>query len=50
MTEDAFVPMEVDWARLAAEGDGWMQTWDEQIKGRGAAYLAETSAPATATR
>lgn len=34
-------PMEIDWQRLAEEGADWMQFWDEQIKGRGAAYLAE---------
>lgn len=34
-------PMEIDWERLADEGAEWMQYWDEQIKGRGAAYLAE---------
>ncbi|MFT5142953.1 MAG: iron(III) transport system substrate-binding protein [Thalassolituus oleivorans] len=35
------VPMEVDWTRLEMEGAGWMQHWDERIKGRGAAYLAD---------
>ena len=35
------VPMDVDWGRLEREGAGWMQHWDERIKGRGAAYLAE---------
>jgi iron(III) transport system substrate-binding protein len=34
-------PMEIDWQRLAEEGADWMQFWDEQIKGRGGAYLAE---------
>ena len=29
------------WQRLADEGPEWMQVWDEQIKGRGAEYLAE---------
>lgn len=33
--------MDVDWDRLATEGPGWMQHWDEQIKGRGKAYLEE---------
>ena len=33
--------MDLDWAALAQREDGWMQTWDEQIKGRGADYLAE---------
>ena len=32
-------PMDVDWERLATEGASWMQYWDENIKGRGAAYL-----------
>lgn len=31
----------MDWARMATEGASWMQHWDEQIKGRGAAYLRE---------
>ena len=43
MADGAFTPMDLDWARLAAEGPGWMQVWDERIKGRGAAYLAETA-------
>ncbi len=34
-------PMPLDWKRLADEGAAWMQYWDENIKGRGAAYLAE---------
>ena len=34
-------PMDVDWGRLAEEGQGWMQYWDENIKGRGAEYLQE---------
>jgi iron(III) transport system substrate-binding protein len=33
--------MEIDWDRLAREGPVWMQYWDEQIKGRGEAYLEE---------
>ncbi|HLE56017.1 MAG TPA: extracellular solute-binding protein [Rhodothermia bacterium] len=33
--------MEVDWERLATEGPGWMQYWDEHIKGRGEVYLKE---------
>lgn len=32
--------MDVDWERLASEGPTWMQYWDENIKGRGAEYLA----------
>ena len=39
------VAMELDWQRLADEGPTWMQVWDEQIKGRGADYLAENPAP-----
>jgi iron(III) transport system substrate-binding protein len=42
MGEGTFTPMDLDWERLAAEGPTWMQVWDEQIKGRGAEYLAET--------
>ncbi len=34
-------PMELDWDQLTQEGATWMQYWDEQIKGRGAAYLQE---------
>lgn len=44
MARDTFVPMDLDWDRLAREGPEWMQVWDEQIKGRGAEYLAETAA------
>ncbi len=42
MGDDTYTPMDLDWDRLATEGPGWMQVWDEQIKGRGAEYLAET--------
>ena len=42
MGEGTFAPMDLDWDRMAAEGNDWMQHWDEQIKGRGAEYLAET--------
>lgn len=45
MAGGTFTPMELDWDRLAAETEGWMQTWDEQIKGRGAEYLVETGGP-----
>ncbi len=41
MGQDTFTPLDLDWNRLAAEGPEWMQHWDEQIKGRGAEYLAE---------
>ena len=41
MGKETFSPMELDWERLAEEGPMWMQTWSEQIKGRGAEYLAE---------
>lgn len=34
-------PMKIDWERLSEEGPAWMQHWDEQIKGRGEAYLRE---------
>ena len=33
--------IEIDWDRLSKEGPTWMQYWDENIKGRGAEYLAE---------
>ena len=33
--------MDVDWERLASEGPTWMQYWDENIKDRGAEYLAQ---------
>ncbi len=35
--------MEIDWERLSKEGPTWMQFWDENIKGRGAEYLAGLS-------
>jgi iron(III) transport system substrate-binding protein len=41
MAASNFTPMDLDWQRLTDEGPTWMQVWDEQIKGRGAAYLAE---------
>ncbi len=34
-------PMDLDWDRLVREGPTWMQYWDENIKGRGEAYLQE---------
>jgi len=34
--------MPLDWPRLAEDGPEWMQYWDENIRGRGAAYLQET--------
>lgn len=42
MAAQTYTPMDLDWDRLAEESDTWMQVWDEQIKGRGAEYLAET--------
>ena len=44
MTRGTFTPMDLDWARLADEEQTWMQTWNEQIKGRGAEFLAELDA------
>ncbi len=41
MHTSEIIPMDVDWDRLATEGPTWMQYWDENIKGRGAEYLAE---------
>jgi iron(III) transport system substrate-binding protein len=35
--------MDVDWAKLTAEGAGWMTYWDEHIKGRGQVWLTERS-------
>ena len=43
MAGGTFTPLDLDWDRLAADGPDWMQHWDEQIKGRGAEYLAETA-------
>jgi iron(III) transport system substrate-binding protein len=43
-------PMEIDWERLDAEGSSWMQYWDENIKGRGQAYLDANPAPAETVR
>ncbi len=40
-------PMDVDWNRLATEGASWMQYWDENIKGRGEAYLRQQGLAAT---
>ena len=48
MGEGAYTPLDLDWARLATEGDQWMQTWSEQIKGRGAEFLVESDARAAA--
>ncbi|MEM6326725.1 MAG: extracellular solute-binding protein [Bacteroidota bacterium] len=33
--------MDLDWEALAEREDAWMQRWNEDIKGRGAAFLAE---------
>ena len=41
ITRQQIVPMDIDWDRLATEGAAWMQYWDENIKGRGEAYLRE---------
>ncbi|NBC18788.1 MAG: extracellular solute-binding protein [Bacteroidetes bacterium] len=41
MTRAAITPMPIDWGRLEQEGATWMQYWDENIKGRGAEWLAE---------
>jgi iron(III) transport system substrate-binding protein len=41
MLESEIQAMDVDWERLAEEGPTWMQYWDENIKGRGEAYLAK---------
>ncbi|HEX8386389.1 MAG TPA: extracellular solute-binding protein [Rubricoccaceae bacterium] len=41
MRERQQATLRLDWDRLARDGAEWMQVWDEQIKGRGAAYLAE---------
>lgn len=40
---DAIVPADVDRALIARFGDDWMRTWDRQIRGQGARYLAETA-------
>lgn len=41
MTGVDIEPMEMDWERLSREGPEWMQYWDENIKGRGPAWLAD---------
>lgn len=41
-------PMDIDWERLATEGSSWMQYWDENIKGRGDAYLRANPASTAA--
>jgi len=35
--------MDVDWEELTRKGAGWMTYWDENIKGRGQAWLSERS-------
>lgn len=45
VTASEIRPMELDWERLATEGPAWMQYWDENIKGRGEAYLQEQGLP-----
>lgn len=40
---DPIPAMDMDWERLAREGPGWMNHFDRRIKGRGAAYLAEST-------
>lgn len=44
MREADLKAMDLDWARLTAEGPAWMQFWDENIKGRGAEYLKSIGA------
>ena len=34
--------MPLDWALLADEGPGWMQRWDEEVRGRGSRFLEST--------
>jgi iron(III) transport system substrate-binding protein len=41
ITRSDIKQMQMDWDRLATEGPEWMQYWDENIKGRGEAYLRE---------
>ena len=41
ITRVQITPMDIDWERLESEGANWMKYWDENIKGRGAAYLQE---------
>ena len=41
MADGTYEPMDLDWGRIVAEEDEWMQVWNERIKGRGAEYLAE---------
>ncbi|HCR49039.1 MAG TPA: extracellular solute-binding protein [Rhodothermales bacterium] len=37
--------MTIDWQVLGKRSKGWMKQWDEQVKGRGAAFLAEAGTP-----
>ena len=41
MRDRQMAELPLDWDRMARDGAAWMQVWDEQIKGRGAQYLAE---------
>lgn len=41
--------MDIDWDRLASEGPEWMQFWDENIKGRGEAWLEENPRGSTSS-
>lgn len=38
----------IDWDLLAREGQGWMERWDREIRGRGAEWLEAHPAPAAA--
>lgn len=40
---DAIVPADVDRELIARFGDDWMRTWDREIRGQGAGYLAATA-------
>ena len=40
---DDIVPSDVDRRLIARFGDDWMRTWDREIRGQGAGYLAATA-------
>jgi hypothetical protein len=39
------VPAEMDWALVEKDGSAWMTTWDQTIRGKGAASAASAAAP-----
>lgn len=43
MQEYPISAMAINWQSLGKSAKTWMKQWDERVKGRGAAFLAETS-------